>query len=85
MGEGTEDKGAEVATMTGVSEEEAGATVGKGHTICAAGGWTDVASYALVREQPGGRACTAEVKRPKKMGMISAHSDVIYSRQTGRM
>ena len=83
MGEGAEDEGVEVATATGVSEEEARATAGEGHTICTAGGQTGWASYTSVRERPGGRVCTAEVKWPKKTGTISAHSDVIYGRQTG--
>jgi len=75
----------EVAAATGVSKEETGATAGKGCTICTAGGRTGWASYISVREQPGGRVCTADVKRPKKMGTISAHSNVIYGRQMGHM
>ena len=85
IGKGAEDEGAEVAAATRASKEEARATAGEGYTICAAGGWTGWASYALVRERPGGRACMADVKQPKKMGTISAHSDVIYGRQMGHM
>ena len=85
IGEGAEDKGAEVAAATGVSEEEAGATAGKGHTIRTAEGRTGWALYALVRERLGGRACMADIKWPKKTGTISAHSNVIYGRQMGHM
>jgi len=50
IGEGAEDKGAEVAAATGASKEETGATAGKGCTIRTAGGWTGWALYASVRE-----------------------------------
>jgi len=50
MGEGNKDEGAEVATMTGVSEEEAGTTAGEGRTAHAAGGRTGRISYTSVSE-----------------------------------